>query len=75
MGDKRKQKTLDMLTCPYLLAVLTLPYLRSDCQIINNKEKEVTTMYNEWHEHIGFTGWNCAIGVSQWDAEEEEEPP
>ena len=32
-------------------------------------------MYNEWHEHIGFTGWNCAIGVSQWDAEEEEEPP
>lgn len=31
--------------------------------------------YNEWSEHVGFTGWNCPIGVSQWDVDDDEEPP
>lgn len=25
-------------------------------------------------EHVGFTGWNCPIGVSQWDTDNEEPP-
>ena len=26
--------------------------------------------YDNWNEHIGFTGWNCPIGRSQWDVDE-----
>lgn len=26
--------------------------------------------YNEWSEHVGFTGWDCPIGRSQWDVDE-----
>ena len=26
--------------------------------------------YNNWSEHVGFTGWNCPIGRSQWDVDE-----
>ena len=27
--------------------------------------------YNNWSEHVGFSGWNCPIGKSQWDVDED----